>query len=137
MPKAKGVVAEYSTGKRGIETDFIDNSSIMTVYRNAVKQSDNVQQANNVEAAVQQAKRDSSSSEECLDLSDESGKIMLPGEVQVGMQTNQDIDQFISDVRRMSTDQRVTYNDDIQPHCSGDELPQPPAVAQPQIPQLS
>ena len=87
------------------------------MYKNAVPQLINQQQ-------LQFGKnRESSSSEEGLDTSDESNKPNLDGEQ---LASNQDIDCFISDVRCLSAgQQQLPVKEVAQPHCSRDPDPQP------------
>ena len=95
--------------RRGIEPDFVDNSSVITVYQNAVEP-----------AVTEGRKRDSSSSEEPLDASDEIDKTL--GVLSDNVEQN--IDAFISDDRNAANEmQRVSLVDhgritvgDVQPH---------------------
>ena len=81
--------------KRGIETDFIDNNSVVTIYRNAVKPISD-QTGSLINQMEQGNKRDSSSSERPLDTSDEVDKLPI-GEIEMNREC--DINQFISDAR--------------------------------------
>ena len=124
-----------------METDFIDNNSIVTLYHNAVQPASyqgNQSISGDMTAAVQSKKRDSSSSEDPLDTSDEADKLPV-GTIDINSQQN--IDQFISDARRHSSDMgRASIvdrgrNDNPQPHCSRQQQPPPVPRSSPAHPQ--
>ena len=108
---------------RSIETDFVDSGSVVTIYQNVVQQAIN-------EPRVEANKRDSSSSDEPFDVSDESGRL------QSEINTSHEINRFISDVRRLSTEQS-NVADMAQAHCSKDDPPPQRSVEPRQQPQLS
>ena len=103
-------------GNRGIVTDFIDNVSVVMVYKNAVESD--------------KGKCDSLSSDEPLDTSDEIDKTIPLGGLELN-NTTQNINDFISDVRwqtavepddgmRMSVVDRgrIIVGEDLQPQTS-------------------
>ena len=124
IDKEPAAVQDNAKERRGMETDFIDNNSIVTLYHNAVQPASyqsNQSVSGDVAAAIQSKERDSSSSEDPLDTSDEADKLPV-GTIDINSQRN--IDQFISDVQRHSSDMgRASIvdrgrGDNPQLHCS-------------------
>ena len=89
-PDDEAKTSQQQTNKRGIETDFLDNSSVVIVYKNAVLPADNVSGKD---------KRDSSSSDEPLDTSDEAERLPVSN---LEIREVHNIDRFISDARKHS-----------------------------------
>ena len=83
----------------GMETDFIDNSSIITVYKNAVQPIEGP--ALVVKLTDHLNKRGSTSSEDALDTSNKIDKLPV-NDIELTRERN--INQFISDIRRHSTE---------------------------------